>query len=143
MLWNQITCLSFQLINKTVHASMSLNSIVQPIIQFVTMTYPFHVVNSKWISRQPIPLKAYNSMINVFSFTVWIFVIATLFLLAMLFGFVYFMYQKDERTQNLAIKLTHPMDFVLLTYFAITEPDPLPWFPRWSSGIYSLLNSKP
>ena len=30
-------------------------------------------------------------------------------------------------------------DFVLLTFGALLEPDPINWFPRWSSGKFMLL----
>ena len=34
---------------------------------------------------------------------------------------------------------THKLDFIIMTFCGITEPDPIPWFPKWSTGKILIL----
>ena len=61
--------------------------------------------------------------------------------LALLFKFIHWFYTTQfDPALGLAGPVVHRFDFVILTLATLTEPDPLPWFPRASAGIM-LLNS--
>lgn len=84
-------------------------------------------------TRKPIPIVTYNQYIKGFSIDVWIATLCTLFILGAMFKITYYYHANVFRSDRLG-PLTHRFDFLLLTIASFTEPDPLPWFPKWSSG---------
>ena len=56
--------------------------------------------------------------------------------LAVFFKFIHWFYTTQfDPSLGLAGPVVHRFDFVILTLATLTEPDPLPWFPKASAGI--------
>ena len=55
--------------------------------------------------------------------------------LAVLFKSIHWFYATQfDPVHGLAGPVTHRFDFIILTLATLTEPDPLPWFPKASAG---------
>ena len=58
-------------------------------------------------------------------------------IIALMFKSIHYLYQtKIGIGHNLAGPVTHPLDFIIMTLSTLTEPDPLPWFPKESTGWF-------
>ncbi|MEM7564534.1 MAG: hypothetical protein AAF353_16015, partial [Pseudomonadota bacterium] len=60
---------------------------------------------------------------------------ATLSALSFLFYATYKAYSTLGTKHELLGKVPSELDFIILTFTSFFEPDPLPWFPRWSTGM--------
>ena len=94
-------------------------------------SFPYWAFQMSFFTRHPQPLPSWNTFINIFNFPVWIGLIIAQGSFAISFACIYYFY-KTVLKQKLLLKkqYVHPSDFVLLCYFALTEPDPMPWFSR-------------
>ena len=55
--------------------------------------------------------------------------------LAVFFKLIHWFYATQfDPVHGLAGPVTHRFDFIILTLATLTEPDPLPWFPKASAG---------
>ena len=63
--------------------------------------------------------------------------------LALNFKLIHWFYStKFDPAHGLAGPVTHKFDFIILTLATLTEPDPLPWFPKASAGNVRADNKK-
>ncbi len=91
----------------------------------------------KWVfvTRQPTIIPRFDQHIMVFSQWIWLSVFGVLLIMGFAFKMTHYLYQtKIGIGHNLAGKVTHPLDFLIMTFSTLTEPDPLPWFPKPSAG---------
>ena len=86
----------------------------------------------KWWTRVPIPLVNYENVIRPFTSEVWLALFLSLGAFSFYFGLTYRVYTSLD--QGLTGQLVTPWDFLIFTFCRFVEPDPLPWFPKWSSG---------
>ena len=91
-------------------------------------------------SRKPIPLMTFNNILTTFNPNVWIAFFSSLAIFAISFAFVYHVYESSEafKKHKLNGYLSTKWDFFLKTFFAFYEPDPIPWFPKLTSGRFLL-----
>ena len=58
------------------------------------------------------------------------------------FALIYYVYMRHIPEADLARRCVHKMDFIIFTFARLTEPEPLPWFPKISAGItYAIILS--
>ncbi|XP_059098061.1 uncharacterized protein LOC131892274 [Tigriopus californicus] len=88
----------------------------------------------KYCTRRPQKLVAFGNLGRGFDFWSWISVFTCLSLFSITFALIFHVYKSLIRLKTLYKNPGHPMDFLLLTFTAFVEPDPLVWFPSWSSG---------
>ena len=68
--------------------------------------------------------------------SVWLCLVFMFLSAALVFKLIHSVYSlKPLERHCLAGKVVHEVDFLILTLASVTEPDPIPWFPRPSSGI--------
>ena len=88
-----------------------------------------------YVTRFPVPILRYDQQFQCFSITVWLTMFGTLFFLGFTFQSIYKFYEAYFPSE---IALRGPLrskaDFLILTLSTLTEPDPLPWFPKYSAG---------
>ena len=88
-----------------------------------------------WIVRKPIPVTTIDNIIKVFPSTVWLALFISLASIGMCFAAFYHIYQtKYFRDAKLVRENVPNFDFALLTFASLMEPDPLPWFDKYSAG---------
>ena len=100
-------------------------------------SFPYWIFHMSFFTRHPQPLPYWNTFINIFNLPVWIGLILAQGSFAISFAVIYHFYQKVLQQRLLLKKQAdvNPSDFILLSYFAMTEPDPMPWFSRkFSAG---------
>ncbi len=75
-----------------------------------------------------------------FTMTVWVLSILSIFCLATLLYASYKLYNtKDLIPYALIKKISSEFDLFLYPFVKLTEPDPIPWFKKWSTGKFVLL----
>lgn len=87
----------------------------------------------QFVTRKPVPIISYDQYISGFSVSVWMAILSSLLLFAICFKLFYNAYI-THFPPGFCGSLTNPFDFIILTLAGITEPDPLPWFPKWSAA---------
>ena len=88
-----------------------------------------------YVTRFPRPIIRYDQHFHTFSATVWLVMFGTLILLGFIFQSIYKFYEAYLPGEiDLRGQLNSKMDFIILTLSTLTEPDPLPWFPKYSAG---------
>ena len=70
----------------------------------------------------------------MFSVPVWIALLVTLFIMALLFLFIYKWYQNSLTDSIILGPYIDNMDFFIRTFASFTEPESLKWFPKYSAG---------
>ncbi len=101
----------------------------------------FWMVKVMFITRNPIPIISFGQITAPFSSTVWTLSALLVMIVGLMHHITYKLYQKPYIQQlDLAKREHHPANFYLFSLAKLTEPDPLPWFKKWSAGkIFSLL----
>ena len=103
-------------------------------------SYFFDFTGPRWpsvlafVSRAPVPIQDLGNISKPFDFIVWIFLISTIFIIALLLWTINQIYNKYFPNENLTKYEESKVNFFLYTFAKITEPDPLPWFPKRSAG---------
>ena len=90
--------------------------------------------NWVYLARKPVTIKIYNQQFSIFQPLIWLLTIAIVFVMAFTFKTIYFVYSRLDDKYGLLRPVTHDFDFFLLSLASLTEPDPIPWFPRFSTG---------
>ena len=105
--------------------------------QAMKESIPFHFVYSfntfkYWLNtRYPIPLSAWMNVSNVFQPTVWLLILISLAILSFFFLTIFKFYALIIPEQNLTYySRVDAIEFFLLTYASIMEPDPINWFNK-------------
>ena len=97
----------------------------------------FHTNLLYSLSRHPIPIKTHGNVIRSFSNLTWAFIFTLLAWLGVTFALIYHIYTKYLPDQFLTNRYVHRFDFIIVTFAGLTEPEPLPWFPKFSTGLSS------
>ena len=105
-------------------------------------TTAYAVETQRLVTRQLDIVPSYDQHLQTFSWIVWVTIVLTLIIMSLTFKFLHFVYlnKLDER-HNLAGPVVHRLDFVIVTFSSLTEPDPIPWFPKMSAGLDIVLYS--
>ena len=123
---------------------LAIGNQVQTLLQskFVGYTTFFGFQSLIWGSRLPIKIVNYANILRPFTPLAWLFVVCGLAAFSSAFALIYAVYRalddqtkKMDQDQRMAGKLVSGWDFVILTFSSFVEPDPLAWFPRWSTGM--------
>ena len=106
------------------------------LFSYYELTVNFANIYYVFVSQSPKPIETFDQIIHTFQWPVWLALLCSLTLMILIFKLIHTVYSmKALKKYNLAGKPTHDLDFILLTFASITEPDPIPWFPRPSAGI--------
>ena len=110
--------------------------IVEPHYLYVGFSNFFHAATLHWLSRKPMETPALYNLIKVFSSDVWLAILASLSCMASTFALLHFVYSRSTvfKELQLAGPISGWIDFPLLTFCSLTEPDPIPFFPKFSAG---------
>ncbi len=93
-----------------------------------------------FVTREPTIIPRFYQQFMVFSHWIWLSVFGVLLIMVVAFKITHYLYQtKIGIGHNLAGRVTHPLDFIILTFSTLTEPDPLPWFPKQSTGYNTVI----
>ncbi len=93
------------------------------------------LVKIKFVTRNPQPIVSYGQITAPFPVDVWIISLFTILLIAALLHLSNVLYQKSHMKElNLTKTEHHPINFYLFSLTKVTEPDPLPWFDKWTAG---------
>ncbi len=111
--------------------TFNVKNMVRPIYD-ISSFYTFSRL--QYVTRNLVPLPVYDQYVKAFDVMVWLVTLLTMFVLSVIFRGLYWFYKDILKIDSLYGKVTHPSDFFLLTFSSLTEPDPLPWFPKWSTG---------
>ncbi len=105
-------------------------------INFDALKYSYFLAidNIVYMARNPRIVKSYNQQFTIFHLHIWLLIILIVFVMASTFKTIYSVYGKLDEKYGLLIPVTHQIDFLLLPFASLTEPDPIPWFPRFSTG---------
>ena len=81
------------------------------------------------------------NFINVFPSTLWALILAVLIFFCLLFLLFHSVYNNLDRSDGelgLVKKGLRRSDVVLKTVCTLTEPEGIPFFPRWSAGVWTI-----
>lgn len=93
------------------------------------------VAELRYAARYPLPVHNFDQYLKAFSWNVWITLFGVLLVFSFTFKIIHYLHSEKLKEKKLIASVTQdPSDFVLLTFAGITEPEVLPWFPKWSSG---------
>lgn len=88
-----------------------------------------------FFTEEPDRVARFDQQLSIFSISIWMSIIGVFLVMTVIFKIIHYLYStKIGIGHNLAGKVTHPFDFFILTVGALTEPDPIPWFPKYSTG---------
>lgn len=94
-------------------------------------------VSTHYLSSAPKPILTFDQHLKTFTLNVWLALALTLLLISLTCFLIHFVYDKKiDPKYGLAGPVVHKADFVILVLASITEPDPLPWFPKKSAGWF-------
>ena len=110
-------------------------SIIQPYYSIFGFTTFFYQKEFSYITRKPVPVTTIDNLIKVFGLDIWLTLFFTLLSISICFATFYHVYKaKTFRHLNLVKENVNNFDFPLLTFATLMEPDPIPWFPKYSAG---------
>ena len=116
---------------------------MEPFTSLVDHSRFYYATAMHWLSRRPKQTPARYNLIKVFSLNVWLAVIISLASIAMAFAWLHYIYRlKTFEGLGFAGPVNGWIDFPLLTFCSLTEPDPIKFFPKFSAGITIALQSK-
>ena len=85
------------------------------------------------VSRAPIPIETFGNITTPFSLNIWILVVLSILALSSSMLAMYLVYSHQKQMDFLICKENTMSNFLFLLV-KITEPDPIPWFPKFSAG---------
>lgn len=100
--------------------------------RFIHTSVFLDTVTLKWYTRAPVPIGSYRNIVKVFSMNVWISFMLTLLLFSFLFYLTHSLYEQLD--PDLIVPVSTKWDFLIFPFCKFVEPDPVPWFPAWSTG---------
>ena len=105
------------------------------VFDYIEYSSIFSKYDYVFISQSPKPIETFDQMVYTFKQNVWLALFLSFTAMMLVFKLIHYVYStKALEKYNLAGKVTHHLDFILLTFASITEPDPIPWFPKPSAG---------
>ena len=130
-----------QVINKTVDFGIGIQSIIDNKALVLQYTTPVYFIIDIFSSRLPILLDSYENLIRPLPSTVWATIFSMIFAMTFVFMGIHKVYKRiDEMSgrstpeERLTVHVSSKVDFAIKTFSTLTEPDGIPWFPRWSAG---------
>ena len=99
-----------------------------------------HGKNNTNPPRLPEPLPYFGNLIRPLPDTVWAAVFTMIFAMSLVFMAFNRVYRHLDANYvamgepRLTLKVSSVVDFPVKTFSTLTEPDLIPWFPRWSAG---------
>ncbi len=114
--------------------------------QVFDLVAPYFSVNIIYITRAPLPVTSLENITRQFSATVWIMSLVSISALSLMLYVTYVVYNGGHmKAFELARVEKLRTNFLIFPFAKITEPDPLPWFKKWSTGkllvlLWSLLS---
>ncbi len=119
----------------TREADVTDGGIADLMFNLMDLSPPSWHIKEKLITRQPEPLPPYTNVLRPFTPRIWLILLATLEIICLLFAVVNSIYDKPY-FQDAKLARYEPSTYLFFLYpmFKITEPDPLPWFKKWSAG---------
>ena len=108
--------------------------------KYQVMDYTFPIFNSIDVlaSRIPIRLIGYGNALRPFPPDIWMAFIISCVIYTIAFVVIYKVYSNLDRNGDHQPKLTvgnqSATTIVIKTVCSVTEPDPILWFPTWSTG---------
>lgn len=101
------------------------------------LNHNFWYVEWTYFSRIPRPITSYNNVTKPFPVLVWIVSLSTIFILALLTFIFHTVYTKSLLSyMKLAKQEKHRLNFFIFPFAKFSEPEPLPWFNKWSAGKF-------
>ncbi|XP_059091071.1 uncharacterized protein LOC131886976 [Tigriopus californicus] len=91
-------------------------------------------VTLRYVTRHPQKLLAFGNLARGFDSLSWVAVFTFLSMFSMTFAGIFYVYKYLLKEPELYRNPNSGIDFVLMTFTTFVEPDPLPWFPKWSTG---------
>lgn len=89
-----------------------------------------------FMSQSGKTVQTFDQIIYSFQWNAWLALFVSFLAMIFVFKLIHSVYStKALEKHNLAGRVTHDLDFVLLTLASLTEPDPIHWFPRPSAGF--------
>ena len=103
-------------------------------------TYPTYFGFDILATRLPVRLPNYGNLIRALPPIVWGTIFVLIFVMSLVFMTINKTYAYIDANYiiNEEMRLTRPVlslvDFFIKTFSTITEPELIPWFPKWSTG---------
>ncbi len=96
---------------------------------------PLKLTYLQYITRPPLPIVKYDKIVRPFPVDVWIMIVLCCLLLTLLMFLIYQVHMMDTIIDNNMVKKERLIgNLLIFPFMKIIEPDPLPWFEKWSSG---------
>ncbi len=127
-------------------ADLATGGLNHVLLYFFDFGHPFYYSHVRFFTRTPRKVTAYGNITRPFTPVIWAFTTVTLFAIASLMLLVYKIYTSRTMIQyKLTMIESSKFNFYLYSFAKFTEPDPLPWFDKWSTGklvvfLWSLLS---
>ncbi len=120
--------------------AMSSGNIKELLQRYFDLSPPLAWSEVIFLSRAPLPVTSLGNITDPFTVTVWLVVIITLFSLSLYLLLAHQVYVSENlRHENLAVQEEAKGNFFIFTFCKISEPEPLPWFRKWSAGKMAVL----
>lgn len=103
-------------------------------------TYPTYFGIDTLATRLPARLPNYGNLVRVLPPEVWVVILALIIVMSLVFMIINKTYAHIDNSilcskdDKLTKTVSSPVDFFIKTFSTITEPELIPWFPRWSTG---------
>ena len=117
-----------------VDVGMGPATMIPTYLHQIKLTDIFYFDELVWWTRIPIPIQSLNTFTAAFSLPVWLFIFLTLFVFSLIFKLTNWIYLHETNLSHLTSKDEWSLNFLLLTFFAFSESDSLPWFRKNSAG---------
>ncbi len=126
--------LYFQVMTR--EADVTTGALANMLFNLVDLSPPNWHITQRLITRKPKPLPPYTNVLRPFSPRIWLILLATLELICLQFALINKIYYVMPHFRDAELTRYEPSTYLFFLYpmFKITEPDPLPWFKKWSAG---------
>ena len=132
--------------NGTAEFGIGANILYATHLKVMDYTVPTYFALEILASRIPILLPNFGNLIRPLPVIVWITIIGVVFVMSIVFMAINKTYKYiDENAchhgEDRLTKQVRFVDFFIKTFSTITEPEWIPWFPRWSAGKLSFCHA--
>ncbi len=119
----------------TGEADVTDGAIADLIFNLFDLSPPSWHIREKLITRKSKPLPPFINVLRPFSPRIWLIILATLQIISLLLAVINKIYMKPC-FQEAELSRYEPSAYLFFLYpmFKIAEPEPLPWFKKWSAG---------
>ena len=127
--------------NGTAEFGVGTQPLIGGKIRAVDFTFSTYITYDTLTSRQPIQLPYYGNLIRPLPSPVWTAIFTLVLVMTVVFIGIQRTYQYidgefiTETEDYLTMEVPSLLDFLIKTFSTVTEPELIPWFPRWSTGM--------